>query len=832
MLMFGGISELFISVGIWLVTGLYKVANFAFEIFIILATGNLIEAEDYELMVENFYIVIGVVMLFVLAFALLKGMVNPDDQKKGTETVKKVIINLISSGIILVLLPTIFAFAFDFQDSIISYNSIGKFFGYGSQDSTSGAVGQVKEGAYAIVNGVFTAFLNINAEECNNYISSNNIMVESAKEKLIECQKAQTSEDDETLYDVITYVDKNGTYSKYVGFAENIDDSEMDFDFLLAVVAGALLIYVGVSFCFDMAVRLVKLVFYQLIAPIPLFMRVVPNSKFSDVFSKWTKVTLTCYLEVYIRILVFYFCIYLCQAMLDSKFLSETAYGYGWFIGLLTKAFVLMGIITFMRQAPKLFQEVTGLDSGNMKLGIKDKLKDGGFFAATNAIGGLVAGRGNPLAAVRGLKYGWKNADSRGIGQEVIRHQQYKDALDAGASRRQILLDSFLKNTFGVPTSAERSSRKIDEQQETATNRTGYDINVKDSDGNLVMKIKSGSEVKLDKSTMEALEAQKASNTAAISAASDEIRALDKKIAYGESQIKFKSGIKGEAEKKIDEEGSKIKKTVSYTAAYKWSNLVGSDGKNYISDGTHTFNESDFQVGKEVSIDGKNYKISDIDVNTGFAYYTDANGKKQLIGKESEFTGSFAQIKEFINNDLSPELRQQDALDLNTIRDDMIKGYVAGELSSANDNKVKQLMRSGFNTIINNGGYEYLSYAADGSEQKGKITISLDQNGNYTVSDVLRDANGNMIRDRVLSDYLDEYGIIDELDKIAKSSNGVLADMKQSIDEKQIDTYRGQNEAIDNLKKQFDELKEAKRKSDEQRAKEASKTYIGNRNNK
>ncbi len=416
MLMFGGLSETFISIGIWIVTGIYKVANFAFEIFIILATGNLIETEDYELMIENFYIIIGVIMLFVLAFALLKGMVNPDDQKKGTETVKKVIVNLISSGIILVLLPTIFAFAFDFQDSIISYNSIGKFFGYGSQDvnnDSTSAVGQVKEGAYTIVNGVFTAFLNINAEECDEYISSNNIAVDSAKEKLIECQKHQESEDDETLYDVIAYVDKNGTYGKYVGFAENIDDSEMDFDFLLSVVAGALLIYVGVSFCFDMAVRLVKLVFYQLIAPVPLFMRVVPNSKFSDIFSKWTKVTITCYLEVYIRIVIFYFCIYLCKAMVESSFLSETVYGYGPFIGLLTKAFVLMGIITFMRQAPILVQEVTGIDSGNMKLGIKDKLAQGGAFTAGAILGGgLTSFARNATAAGHNIRNRW-NQDKK-----------------------------------------------------------------------------------------------------------------------------------------------------------------------------------------------------------------------------------------------------------------------------------------------------------------------------------------------------------------------------------------------------------------------------------
>ena len=817
--MFLSLDGAFTKIGIWIVVGIYNVAAAAFKIFLILATGEVVSPSTYNDIIKNFYIVIGIIMLFVLAFSLLKGMVNPDDQKNGTSTIKKIILNLVSSGIIMAVLPTIFAFAYDFQDSVLlTQNTIGRFFNYGSLESTEGGntIDEIGKGAYSVANGVFSAFLNVNESKCDG-------------SDIAACQESVHAKDGDKISfaEALKIAEDEGRFSQYTDFSENVAKDEVDFNFLLSILAGLLLIYVAVSFCFDMAVRLVKLVFYQIIAPIPLFMRIVPNSKFSDMFSKWTKITLACYAEVYIRIFIFYFTVYLCKAMLSAPFLTTNVFKWGFFIGLLTKAFILMGLVMFMRQAPKLIKDITGLDSGNMKLGIRDKLKEGGAFAAGNALGNLITSKGNPLAAARGFKYGWKNGDLRGVGQEIVRHQQYKDARDAGASRLQIMSDSFLKNTFGIPTAAERASRQIDEEQETATNRTGYDIN-----GNVVMKIAAGSEVSLDKKTMENLEAQKASNTAAISAATDEIRALDKKIAYGETQIKFKSGIKGEAEKKIDEEGSKIKSTVKYTDAYKWTSGIDNDGKRYISDGTHTFSESDFQVGKDITIDGKTYNISNIDANTGFAYYTDANGNKQLIGKDAEFTGTFAQIKEFVNRDLSPELRQQDSLDLNKVRDGMIKTYVAGELSSASDNRVKQLTRAGFNTIINNGGYEYLSYDANGNEQKGKITVTIGDDGKYVVKDILNDVNGNVIRDRVLSDTLDEFGVIDELDKLAKSSNGVLADKKQRIDEIEIDAYRGQNEAIDNLKKQYDELKEAKRKSEEQRAREASKNYIGNRGDK
>lgn len=388
MLVLGAISKTFISIGIWIVTGIYTVAAAAFRIFLILADGELISSSSYDLMIKNMYIVIGIVMLFILAFGILRSMVNPDDQKKGTETVKKIIINLIVSGVSIVLLPSVFSFLFDFQSSIINNNVIGRFFNYGSsgnmEASSEDARERVKEGAYRIANGVYTAFFNVadcseNSEECPDVKST-------------EYAKLPDGTATNSLKDVIADVEKDGKFSYYTIFSESVDNGEIDFNFILSLIAGCLLTYVGISFCFDMAVRLVKLIFYQVIAPFPIFLSIIPDTKVSDMYSKWIKVTLTCYLEVFVRILSLYFAIYLCDTLLSSGgfFSSEAITSQGWFIRGLAKAFVLMGIITFMRQFPKLLSEVTGIDSGNMKLGIRDKLKDGGFFAAGALAGGAL----------------------------------------------------------------------------------------------------------------------------------------------------------------------------------------------------------------------------------------------------------------------------------------------------------------------------------------------------------------------------------------------------------------------------------------------------------
>lgn len=395
MLLLNFVEEAVIGAGIWITVGVYKVAAVAFELFLILASGELVSAESYGILITNFYVILGVIMLFVISFSLLKGMVNPDDQNQGTSMIKKLIINIVTSAIFMAVCPFVFAFLYDVQTSVISdYNVIGKFFGYGVADgspSKGDNLEKVKQGAYQIVNGVYTAFFSVNLDKCFN-----NDDDKSYSERLKICQD-ETSDDKYDGYTrtfnwAIDRVNRKGTFGIYSIFTENVANDRMEFNFLLSLVGGLLLIYVGVSYCFDMALRLVKLVFYQMIAPIPIFFRIMPNGKFSDSFKKWLSKTGACYLEVYIRILVFYFCVFLCSKMLEEgAFLTTITDTYGGFLGLLATAFVLMGVVTFMKAAPKLFSEATGIDSGNMSLGIRDKFAAGGGFAAGAILGGALA---------------------------------------------------------------------------------------------------------------------------------------------------------------------------------------------------------------------------------------------------------------------------------------------------------------------------------------------------------------------------------------------------------------------------------------------------------
>lgn len=406
----------------------YELSETLFKIFFALARGQVVSPEKYQLILNNFYIIIGIVMLFVTAFALLKMLVNPDDQKNGTSVIKKMIINFITSVAIIVLLPTIFGFMFDIQTSVIDYNLLGNIFGLGTANKDDCNIGgcpasEAEQQAMVVVNSIYLAFFNVDPSRTVMEIPEDVEGVEidqpcySSQKHLEVCQaEILDNEHDEygrTFRDYIKQVNESGNIGLYTNLSDAVTTNHIKLSFFLSLIAGCILVYVVFSYCFDMALRLIKLVFYQMIAPVPILLRIIPEGKASGAFSQWVKIVLSCYFEVYVRLLVIYFVLWLCKGIdgflapvLDQLNCSPIA-------SMLATAFVFLGLIMFMKQAPKLIGDITGIDTGGMKLGIKEKLADSGLFAAGAIVGGgVTAGIRNAVAAKQSGKGFWKGAGS------------------------------------------------------------------------------------------------------------------------------------------------------------------------------------------------------------------------------------------------------------------------------------------------------------------------------------------------------------------------------------------------------------------------------------
>lgn len=392
---------------------IYGLIDSIFDVFNFLAKVNLFSNENYMKIVRNVYMILGLIMLFALSYSLLKAVINPDEFAKGEQSFPKMIKNVIISLAIIAVLPTVFNFAFNLQNTILNQHTIprlilGEEFD-GNNNSSPGRL---------LSYNMFSAFLHVNEEYCTKDNENETVFDTSDAKTCAEDIKTNKSNakwykpwrllnKSETFYDIDTSI-KDGEIAmvNYNNFGEAVAEGKLSYLMLISTICGLYILWVLTNFCFDMAVRVIKLVFFQIIAPIPVVCRVIPGGKLKDVFSTWTKKTIGTFVDVFIRVGILYLGIFIIQLVIKNRpnlYVSKLSYTQG----LIANALVLMGTVIFIRQAPKLISDMFHLDTGDMKLGLMDKLAAGGGLMAAAATGGL------GLGAVR--NFAKSRRDGKGI---------------------------------------------------------------------------------------------------------------------------------------------------------------------------------------------------------------------------------------------------------------------------------------------------------------------------------------------------------------------------------------------------------------------------------
>lgn len=396
------VAETFWKIIISLVGSIFKLVNSAYRIFLALAEADIFKNAEFDIITRNMYEILSIVMLFALAYGILVKIVDPENSKSGVDG-KKILQKLVMAIVLLALIPSIFSFMFGLQEAILESNVLNSIFTW---SSNVGAQNIQNAGNVMAVNSFkpfFTPNVNndTNPEDARGIIKNHTEYgVTLDNEESYGCKYEEC-----TLAEVDLFAEKTGDFGFYQAFAANINEGEVDFQWLIALVVGGFLVYAMISFCFDMALRVCKLAFFEIIAPIAIFCNVIP--KMEDVFKKWLSNTTKTFISVFTRIIVMNFGVYLISIIVKNVDLGLDNAG-NWFLNLIAKCFLILGIVMFMRQAPKLLSDLFGFGDGDMKLGIKDKLKSSGAFAAGAAIGagttGLVRNTVHGVQNVRNAK--------------------------------------------------------------------------------------------------------------------------------------------------------------------------------------------------------------------------------------------------------------------------------------------------------------------------------------------------------------------------------------------------------------------------------------------
>lgn len=373
------IRSLFCSIDYFIYSSIEWVTQGIFDIAELRTNVDIVDTVRTKI-----YIVLGIVMLFKISASLINYMINPDQMTDKEKGASKLISRTVTMLALLIILPTIFTLLYKVQTvflPILPRLILGK--------ETTEVSENAAENANAMAVTLLQAFFHpyYSEEEGQEYAA-------------IDGSKEITS-----LGDFVEHVnDGNAMAIPLLGQTAGYS---YEYRFLLSTIVGIVVLVLLIGITIDVAIRLFKMLVLEMLAPIPIMSYINPKSQKDGAFQNWLKELSRTFLDIFIKLgLIYLVLFFISELQNDDLFVSYgSAEGSG--ISpvrlLYLKVFLIIGLLMFLKQAPKFIRSI---------LGIKEN-KDGGSFLGniagglagfgSGAISGAIAGRGLHGAITGGL---------------------------------------------------------------------------------------------------------------------------------------------------------------------------------------------------------------------------------------------------------------------------------------------------------------------------------------------------------------------------------------------------------------------------------------------
>ena len=363
----------------------YLAINLCYQLFEVVGKIEVFKTDSVAEISHKIYTIIGIVMLFVFAYNIILGIIDPDSINKGDKSVQNVVKNTVISVVLVTLFPLICEYMQTFQDHIVENKTISNLL-LGSTVSDKSAL--------SVSTTIFTAFYHP-LDENKNPVTLDECTTSSAK--LCPRYKELADEAKDSLSGLWNLMhDSDLRYG--------IGDDTMEYLFPLSTIAGVVAAYLFLSFSLDLGVRAAKLGALKLVAPIPIFLRITKPK--GGTFDKWFSEFTKTYLQVFERIIIISFAMLLISYVSKIKptewFITNGDSGAtepSVFIKLLAIVVVILGILKFAKDAPKLIEDLFSVKIPQMSL--KKKINDNEYaLRGASMLGGAgVTAIGNVLKA-------------------------------------------------------------------------------------------------------------------------------------------------------------------------------------------------------------------------------------------------------------------------------------------------------------------------------------------------------------------------------------------------------------------------------------------------
>lgn len=386
-----------------------------------------------EFITDKVYTLLSIFMLFKVSFSFINYLINPDSLTDKEKGVQHVIKNIVIMFIMLVMSPWAFRQMWGLQDAILKENVLAQFV-FGDQNTkiqNQLHMWDICEKldnnyqAYAATNGDYIALMtlrtfykpyeykelgySVKEADWKSQIKASSICDSVAEAKPIYYLNPDT---------VKAYIDDGKLWNGL----EDKDLYLIDYTILISTAVGIVVLLILVSFAMDVGVRLVKLSFLQLIAPIPIVSFIEPSSSKNGMFIKWLKEVGATWASVFVRLFALFFGVRVIQEVgaqgltaIDSQYPEANMW---------VMLIVIIGALMFAKQLPKLITDLTGIKmDGGFNLNPMKKIRD-------EALGGKLVTGGITGAAAGGLALaGGMAANAWALGNKVKKDGWQKSLL-------------------------------------------------------------------------------------------------------------------------------------------------------------------------------------------------------------------------------------------------------------------------------------------------------------------------------------------------------------------------------------------------------------------
>lgn len=473
-----------------------------YNLLISISRTTILSQATIHAFADRIQMLLGIFMLFKVSFSLIMYVVNPDDFSDKSKGIGKLAQNTVISLVMLAVVPYIFNMAYKLQAMVLEDNTLARLIlGNVEEENDVSYINTAGDTmAFYLLVPFFSPNTAIELDETSADMSNCVNLVDQKEEINNDCLVAlniafgeneghaeitakDKLEDNLEKIGTITANYVQGIRHKNIGLFFRVealsttyepDDGDeefvIDYNWPITTVVAVVVLLVLLSYCLDVALRSVKLAFLQLISPIPIISYMDPKSGKDGMFSKWTKMCVSTYISLFVRLLALYFGVYIITQVgklydvVDGSVVDN----------FIVKIFIIIGVLMFIKQLPKILENIgIKLDGdGKFTLNPFKKIGDGAIGVKTvgKGIGAAgIAGAGAMAANAWATKGNWKGSSFKDKLKNVgsIVGGGFSGAARGGFSKEKNL---FKAGRAGVKGAVDK--RNLRDQR----NATGYHI--------------------------------------------------------------------------------------------------------------------------------------------------------------------------------------------------------------------------------------------------------------------------------------------------------------------------------------------------------------------